>query len=98
MISALRDPERAEQLAEVLKAVAHPIRLRIVGALCVDPRTVTELWQGLDIAQSLVSQHLGILRMQGLVHADRSGGTATYSLKDDRLRGLVDCLNGCRRD
>ena len=97
MITALDHPERAEDLAEMLKAVAHPIRLRIIGALCAQPCTVTELWQGLDIRQSLVSQHLGVLRMQGLVQADRTGGNATYSLKEERLKGLVECINGCRR-
>ncbi len=97
MNTALNHPERAEELAEILKAVAHPVRLRIVGALCAEPCTVTDLWQGLDVRQSLISQHLRVLRMQGLVQASRGGGSATYSLKEERLRGLVDCINGCKQ-
>ena len=96
-MTALKTPERAEEMAEFLKAVAHPVRLLIVGMLCARACTVTELWQGLELRQSMVSQHLGILRMQGLLGVDRTGGNATYSLKEEGLRGLIDCLNGCRQ-
>ena len=89
--------ERATELADILKGVAHPLRLRIVSLLCEQEHTVTELTEKLGARQSLVSQHLAPLRMLGLVQVDRSGGRATYSLAEPRLRTLVDCLLGCRR-
>ena len=95
MNTALTHPERAEELVDVLKAVAHPTRLKIIGMLCVAPCTVTDLCTGLATPQSLISQHLRVLRMQNLVRVDRTGGNATYSLREMRLRDLVSCINGC---
>lgn len=91
------DMARAEQLAEVLKAVAHPLRLRLVAALCEDPRNVTDLCERLGARQTLVSQHLAVLRMSGLVSVDRTGGRSTYSIKEPGLRNLVACLTDCKR-
>ena len=92
----VEDLERAQQLAEMLKAVAHPVRLRSIAALCESPQTVTQLCERLDVRQSLVSQHLAVLRMVGLVHADRNGGRATYSIKEQGLRSLIACVTDCK--
>lgn len=89
-------PERARKLAMVVKGIAHETRLRLIGALCLRPHTVTELCAELGLKQNLVSQHLGMLRMLGLVRADREGGTATYEIVERRLGNLVRCLLGCR--
>ena len=93
----VEDQELAIRLAQVLKAIAHPLRLQLVACLCHQELNVTEMCGKLGIKQSLVSQHLAVLRMVGLVSADRSGGTATYSLKEPGLRKLVACLTGCQR-
>jgi DNA-binding transcriptional ArsR family regulator len=92
----IHEPEIAERLAEVLKALAHPLRLRLVASLCQEERNVQELCALLEARQALVSQHLSVLRMVGLVAAERSGGTATYSIKEPGLRNLVKCLTGCQ--
>jgi DNA-binding transcriptional ArsR family regulator len=92
----LQEEDFANRLAEVLKALAHPLRLRLVAALCQEDRNVQQLCTLLDVRQSLVSQHLSVLRMVGLLSADRSGGTATYTLKEPNLRNLVACLTGCK--
>ena len=89
--------ERACQLAEILKGIAHPLRLRIVTLLCERDHTVTELTNRLEARQSLVSQHLAPLRLLGLVTVDRRGGRATYSLGEPHLRTLVGCLLECRK-
>ncbi len=94
----VEDLERAQQLAEMLKAVAHPLRLRSIAALCEDPQTVSQLCQRLDVRQSLVSQHLAVLRMVGLVHVDRTGGRATYSIKEQGLRNLIACVTDCKKE
>ncbi|HET6452635.1 MAG TPA: metalloregulator ArsR/SmtB family transcription factor [Spirochaetia bacterium] len=89
---------RAVYLADVLKALAHPARLRIVAALCEGSQSVTELSRRLGLRQAVASQQLRILRMSGLVAAERGGGFATYSLAQPRLRQLVDCLEGCHSE
>jgi ArsR family transcriptional regulator len=91
------DADRAEHVAEVLKAVAHPLRLRIVASLCESEAHVGALAERLGASQAIVSQQLRILRSHGLVAATRSGGFARYRLVEKNLRGLVRCMEGCDR-
>lgn len=89
---------RASYLADILKALAHPARLRIVAALCEGEESVIRLAGRLGMPQAMVSQQLRILRMSGLVAAERKGGFARYSLAQPRLRELVACLEGCHAE
>ena len=74
MGSLAEDRPRAERLADILKALAHPARLRIVAVLCDRKETVIGIAERLDIKQAIVSQQLRILRMSGLVAATRENG------------------------
>jgi ArsR family transcriptional regulator len=89
--------DKAQRLAEILKALAHPLRLRLVAALCQKEQTVTSLCERLEVRQALVSQYLSVLRMVGIVHANRQGGTATYSIQEQGIRRLLNCLGDCRK-
>jgi DNA-binding transcriptional ArsR family regulator len=91
------DPSRAAKVAEVLKAVAHPLRLRIVAILVEGEANVGQLAERLGAEQAIVSQQLRILRHNGLVAADREGGFATYRLVERHLEGLVRCMEHCGR-
>ena len=88
----------AARLAEVLKALAHPARLRIVAILCQGEENVIGLAEKLDLKQAIVSQQLRILRMSHLVAATRRDGFSRYALAEPRLRDLVTCLEGCHRE
>ena len=88
---------RADQVAETVKAIAHPLRLRIIALLCQGDKRVSELAQLVERTQSAVSQQLRILRMSGLVAAVRENGTARYTLAEPRLKELLTCLEGCNR-
>lgn len=90
------DPVRAADLAEILKAVAHPLRLRIVAILCQGECHVNALAGRLGVPQALVSQHLSTLRLLGLVAAERRQGLAVYRIAEERLHNLVECVDGCR--
>jgi DNA-binding transcriptional ArsR family regulator len=94
-IAANRD--QAERAAEVLKAVAHPLRLRIVALLCGEELHVNALAERLDASPAIVSQQLRILRMNRLVEAEREDGLARYRIVEPRLRTLVRCIAGCQR-
>ena len=96
-VSISGDAERAVHVAEVLKAVAHPLRLRIVATLCVGEEHVGALADKLGASQAIVSQQLRILRSHGLVAARRAGGFARYHLVEKNLRGLVRCMEKCDR-
>jgi ArsR family transcriptional regulator len=91
------DPERAGHVADVLKAVAHPLRIRIVAILCRGEENVTALAEKVGASQAIVSQQLRILRSHGLVAASRQGGFARYRLVEQNLRGLVRCMENCDR-
>ena len=95
MASLVADRAKAAHLADTLKALAHPIRLRIVGMLCAEDLSVTVMAERLDVPQAILSQQLRILRMSGLVESLREGGMARYRLAEPRLRQLVQCLEGC---
>lgn len=91
------DLARAEQIAEVLKAVAHPLRLRIVATLCDGEESVKVLAGRLAAAQPIVSQQLRVLRSHGLVSATRENGHAYYRIAEPALRDLVCCMEKCDR-
>lgn len=88
------EAERVGAVAEVLRAVAHPLRLRIVERLCRDEVHVAALAEELGAPPAIVSQQLRILRMNRLVGVRRQGGLAHYFLAEPRLRKLVACFAG----
>jgi DNA-binding transcriptional ArsR family regulator len=87
--------DRAIRLAEILRAVAHPLRLRIIALLCHEAINVGTLATRLSAAQPIVSQHLRILRMSRLVDVTRGGGEARYRLAEPALRDLIRCMEVC---
>jgi len=92
-----KDPKKAEHIAEVLKAVAHPLRIRIVAVLCAGEETVGDLAERVEAPQPIVSQQLRILRTQGLVAVTRAGGFARYRIAEPALHDLVCCMEKCSR-
>ena len=65
----------AGQASDLLKALANPHRLMIVCQLIEGPRSVGQLADFLGIRDSTVSQHLSLLRRDGLLSATRDGQT-----------------------
>lgn len=92
-----RMAERAEAsaAAETLKAVAHPLRLRLVALLAERDYSVHELAEALEHGQAIVSQQLRILRMARLVSAEPRGGFVYYRLVEPQLKKLVGCMERC---
>jgi ArsR family transcriptional regulator len=89
------DSAFAGAMAETVKAIGHPVRLRILALLCSGGRNVSDMARDLDIPQAIVSQQLRILRLSRLVVASREEGFAVYALAEPRLVQLVACLEGC---
>ncbi|MBN2880354.1 MAG: winged helix-turn-helix transcriptional regulator [Clostridia bacterium] len=79
--------------AEMLKAIAHPIRLCIVNGLINEPGcNVTKIQSCLDLPQSTISQHLAKLRTAGIVDARRSGLEVNYYVVNERIIKIVNVL------
>lgn len=96
--SVVTDASLARHAAEVLKAVAHPMRLRIVGLLCAGSKNVSDLAERLEAPQAIVSQQLRILRMRGLVDFTRQNGHAIYFIAEPHLHDMLKCVSGCVRE
>jgi DNA-binding transcriptional ArsR family regulator len=94
-LGAANDSAFAERVAEVLKAVAHPLRIRIVASLVESSKHVNALAAALETKQAVVSQQLRILRMRGLVACERQGGFSVYAISEPQLRTLVRCMESC---
>ena len=84
------DTALEHEATELLRALASPHRLAIVRALAAGPRCVHELVDSLAISQSLVSQHLRVLRGAGLVSTERRGREIAYSLSDEHVAHIVN--------
>lgn len=87
------DQDRISQ-AEYLKALAHPTRIRILELLESEGRCVSNIGEKLDLKQSNISQHLGILRSRGILSLRREGGHSIYCIKDPRVTKILDLLRG----
>ncbi len=90
------DVEQLDKAANMLKAIAHPMRIAIIGFLEGGKRlTVTQLHELLKIEQSTTSHHLGILKDKGVLSSKREGKNTFYFLKHQNLTQIVECLNRC---
>lgn len=87
---ALTGPTDADdQLAELAKAIAHPMRVAILRILArMDGCVCGDLVAMLPIAQSTVSQHLKILKEAGLVQGELDGPRTCYCIDPEGLRRL----------
>lgn len=81
--------------AELLKIVAHPMRLRILALLCQGEHRVGDLAKRLGQPPAIVSQQLRLLRVRELVAVSRAGGRAHYRLAEEHLRRMLECLEEC---
>jgi ArsR family transcriptional regulator, virulence genes transcriptional regulator len=90
------DPESLDKAASMLKAIAHPMRIAIIGYLEEGKRlTVTEIHTKLGIEQSIASHHLGILKDKGVLNSKREGKNTYYFLKHENLRNIINCVSNC---
>lgn len=92
------DPERmrnhAGDAARLLRTLGNEKRLMLLCLLVEGERSVGELNARLDLSQSALSQHLAVLREDGLVTTRRDGQTIHYSLADGPGQRVLETLHG----
>ena len=76
--------------AGFFRALAHPVRIRILELLVRDDRTVQELQEALGVEQPVVSQQLAVLRSNNVVTGRKEGVSVRYSLRDPLVAELLD--------
>lgn len=93
MSSGIHPPAGAwDPPAALLKALGHPVRLQIVAGLACGGCNVGRIWNCLNLPQPTVSQHLKVLRQEGILEAERHGKEIVYRLRDPRVPDLLAAL------
>jgi len=73
--------EHLQLAVDILRALAHPLRLKILEFIDNSGETnVNRIYHSLDIEQSLTSQHLGVMKRAGIVHASKDGKFVHYKI------------------
>jgi DNA-binding transcriptional ArsR family regulator len=78
--------------SQVLKALSHPVRLKILKVLLDNECCVTDVSNALGITQATSSQHLTILKNSGIVYPQKKGARAYYIVNDDLAKGIISIL------
>jgi ArsR family transcriptional regulator len=84
--------DAADEVSDFLKALAMPIRLRILCALSGGELSVSEIIDRVHLSQTLVSQHLALLRKGGMVAARSQKRARLYRLTDPRVQHIMAVL------
>ena len=92
--SAEQMSAHAADASQLLKALANEKRLMILCLLADGERTVGEINALLDLSQSALSQHLAVLREDGLVQTRRDAQNVIYSLPRGPAKRIIDVLHG----
>lgn len=82
--------ENSQFKAEFFKALAHPLRIRILDELRKREVNVDDLGSPLDVEQSNLSQQLAVLRTRNILAARKDGQNVYYSVRDPQLFDLLD--------
>ena len=84
--------KKAKEVADLLKVLSNENRLLILCELVKEPMSVNSLLENLAISQSGISQHLAILKSNGILNYDKKAQTIVYSIKDERIYKVMQVL------
>jgi Predicted transcriptional regulators len=77
-------------ISNVFKALAHPTRIQILKLLKDGERCVCEILPNLDSEQSNTSQHLTVMKNQGILDSRKEGSKVIYMVKNPEVFKMVD--------
>jgi DNA-binding transcriptional ArsR family regulator len=80
----------------MLKVIAHPVRLAIVDLLTDNERmTVIEIQEALNLEQAIASQQLTLMEDKGVLVSKKVGRNKYVSLRFPKMKNIVNCLENC---
>ncbi len=82
----------AEHAAEVLKAIAHPVRLQIVELLQSGEMRVGDIVEALGGKQAITSQQLNMMKAKGVLSCRRDGARVYYRIENKNVIKLLRCI------
>ena len=86
------DDSDIERASRSLKAISHPLRLKILCTLGDKEVSVQEIVENVGTSQSNISQHLGILRDKGILESRKDANRVFYRVGDSRILRLIDMM------
>ncbi len=90
------DDIRAQRVANVLKAVGHPVRLQIIELLEKREMCVGDIVDAIGSKQAITSQHLNMMRDKEVLSCRRDGAKMYYAIKNKNVIKLLYCIyNSC---
>ncbi|MFT5806605.1 MAG: DNA-binding transcriptional ArsR family regulator [Moritella dasanensis] len=81
--------ERATEVADLLKTMAHPERLMVLCQLVEGEMSASQLQENSTLSQSAFSQHLAVLRKNNIVKVRKESQSVFYTLADERIEALI---------
>lgn len=92
------DIEKMMKVAEVLKTIAHPVRLDVLRILeSNDGLSVADIREriGVEVEQSMLSHHLIKMKDKGVLTSVKEGKQIYYSIVDRQMLKIFDCMENC---
>jgi DNA-binding transcriptional ArsR family regulator len=84
------------QSADILKALAHPMRLAIIRVILDSKKiSVNAISDILKLEQSTTSHHLGMLKNRDIISYCKEGKQTYYFIKNKTVKNLLDCIRKC---
>ena len=91
------DIDKLDVVANRLRSMAHPMRIAIIELLRDNKAmNVTAIYKRLNLEQPSASHHLNMLKDKGILASRRDGKSTYYSLRQDALDEIFDCINRCQ--
>jgi len=85
---------KCERYSEVLKALGHPVRLKIISELLSAKEcNVNKIVEELNIPQSTASQHLAVLRNRNIIAPSKHGVSTCYHVIDEKVREIIKIIS-----
>ena len=84
--------EYLEKVADCLRLMAHPVRIRIVEILSIGRFAVGEIAEICGVPPNQACEHLRLLKNHGLLTSKRDGRIVYYSIASQQLTGLLACI------
>ncbi len=91
-ISLIDKEEHIEQASRAMRAMAHPLRLKILCVLGDREISVQEIVDSVGTSQSNISQHLAILRDKGVLKTRKDANRVFYRVGDTRTLKLIGMM------
>ena len=90
--------KEAEIRSEVVKAMAHPVRLMVIELLKDGEKSFSELMEYFDIDKSTLSKHISVLKVAGIVSSRRGGLETIFHLQVPCVTDFFKCVTAVIED